>query len=161
MGADPAIDHGDFAFYVSDIFVESVQYGNRTGLCKVMDQIKAISDFNEQLTHLKQQADYAGVGPNDYDRNFLSKDQPGDQATARAWTYQYCSEFGWYQTPSHTDGQAMRSSLLDTKYWSDMCTFLFEGVNATAGILRSKSEFSFHHTAGSNTIITNGVEDPW
>jgi hypothetical protein len=23
MGADPAMDHGDFAFYVSDIFVES------------------------------------------------------------------------------------------------------------------------------------------
>ena len=26
---------------------------------------------------------------------------------------------------------------------------------------RSISEFSGHHTAGSNTIITNGVEDPW
>ena len=55
----------------------------------------------------------------------------------------------------------MRSSLLNTTYWSDMCTFLFTGVNATAGIERSSSEFSFHHTAGSNTIITNGVEDPW
>ena len=43
-----------------------------------------------------------------------------------------------------------------------MCSFVFDGViNTTAGIRRSTSEFSFHHTAGSNTLITNGIEDPW
>lgn len=55
----------------------------------------------------------------------------------------------------------MRSQLLNETYWKDMCTFLFAGVNATHGIERSLSQFSFHHTAGSNTIILNGVEDPW
>ena len=42
-----------------------------------------------------------------------------------------------------------------------MCTYIFPGVNTTAGIQRTLSEFSFHHTAGSNTIFTNGIEDPW
>jgi len=55
----------------------------------------------------------------------------------------------------------MRSQILNETYWKDMCTFLFTGVNATHGIERSLSQFSFHHTAGSNTIILNGVEDPW
>lgn len=38
-GANPDMNDGDFAFFFSDIFVESVQYGNRTGLCKLMAQI--------------------------------------------------------------------------------------------------------------------------
>lgn len=69
-----------------------------------MELVNKTSNFTEQLDYIKQQADYAGVGPNDYDRTLLAVDEPTAQATARAWTYQYCSEFGWYQTPSHTEG---------------------------------------------------------
>ena len=36
MGAYPHMDNGDFAFYFADIFVETVQYGNRTGLCDLV-----------------------------------------------------------------------------------------------------------------------------
>lgn len=39
-GANPDMNDGDFAFFFSDIFVESVQYGNRTGLCKLMAEIE-------------------------------------------------------------------------------------------------------------------------
>jgi len=42
-GANPDMNDGDFAFFFSDIFVESVQYGNRTGLCKLMAQIEGKS----------------------------------------------------------------------------------------------------------------------
>jgi hypothetical protein len=40
MGADTEMDNGDFAFYFADIFVETVQYGDRTGLCDLMKEIK-------------------------------------------------------------------------------------------------------------------------
>jgi len=40
-------------------------------------------------------------------------------SSARSWTYQYCSEFGWYQTPSKE--HAMRPALLNTTYWTEMC----------------------------------------
>jgi len=43
MGAYPGMDNGDFEFYFADIFVESVQYGNRTGLC---DMLKEVKDLN-------------------------------------------------------------------------------------------------------------------
>lgn len=33
LGASTDMHIGDFAFYFADIFVESVQYGNRSGLC--------------------------------------------------------------------------------------------------------------------------------
>jgi len=40
MGANEKMNNGDFAFYFADIFVESVQYGDRTGLCDLMNEIK-------------------------------------------------------------------------------------------------------------------------
>lgn len=53
----------------------------------------------------------------------------------------------------------MRSEkLLNESYWIDYCKDIF-GVKLN--IKRSIGEFSFHHTAGSNTVITNGAEDPW
>jgi hypothetical protein len=42
MGAAPEMNNGDFAFFFADIFVESVQYGNRTGLC---ENIKGVQDL--------------------------------------------------------------------------------------------------------------------
>lgn len=36
-GGYSGMDNGDFAFYLADIFVESVQYGRRTQLCQLMD----------------------------------------------------------------------------------------------------------------------------
>lgn len=49
-------------------------------------------------------------------------------------------------------------SLLGYDYWTEYCNDIF-GIHLN--INRSISEFSFHHTAGSNTVFTNGVEDPW
>lgn len=40
MGAYGGMNNGDFAFFFADIFVESVQYGDRTGLCDIMKEIK-------------------------------------------------------------------------------------------------------------------------
>ena len=48
MGAYSTMNDGDFAFFFSDIFVESVQYGNRTGLCNLMKEIEDM-EFNDQL----------------------------------------------------------------------------------------------------------------
>lgn len=93
-GAYSGMDNGDFAFYFADIFVESVQYGSRTQLCKLMSEIKD-KEFSQQLTAIKAQADKSGVAPSDYCRKALKNttiiDSPG-----RPWTYQYCTEFGFW-----------------------------------------------------------------
>jgi hypothetical protein len=52
MGADQQIADGDFAFFFADIFVESVQYGNRVGLCDLMNTIKS-APLMDQLVALK------------------------------------------------------------------------------------------------------------
>lgn len=43
-------------------------------------------------------------------------------------------------------------------YWQDYCN---EVYGLKLNINRSITEFAFHHTAGSNVLITNGGEDPW
>ena len=52
MGASPGMHNGDFAFYFADIFVESVQYGDRTGLCDLVRTIKD-KDLIDQLEALQ------------------------------------------------------------------------------------------------------------
>lgn len=52
----------------------------------------------------------------------------------------------------------MRPTLLNDTYWVDMC---HEVYGVKLNIERSISEFSGRHTAGSNTVFTNGGEDPW
>lgn len=96
------------------------------------------------------------MSPSDYCRNALKNttiiDSPG-----RPWTYQYCSEFGFYQTPSHV--HAMRPALLlNETYWVDYCQDIFQ---MDLKINRTITQFSWTHTAGTNTIFTNGIDDPW
>jgi len=53
----------------------------------------------------------------------------------------------------------MRLSILELPYWTEYCKaiFGFETLNMD----RTYSEFSFNHQAGTNTIFTNGGDDPW
>lgn len=94
MGASSKMDNGDFAFYFADIFVESVQYGNRTGLCNLMKEIEEM-ELNDQLDAILAQAQSAGVAPADYCRHAI-KNTTVTLSAARPWTYQYCTEFGFY-----------------------------------------------------------------
>lgn len=106
------------------------------------------------------QAKLAGVAAADYDRNAL-KNTNITGGNARQWTYQYCSEFGWFQTPSGNQSAtniSMRSELLNMTYWEDMCKDVF---NVSLMINRTRKEFAFNVQAGTNTVFTNGGEDPW
>lgn len=61
----------DFMFYYADIFVESVQYGNRTELCSLMaehaDDTDEMIFYNVVIFGDK----IVGVTPEDYDTNLL------------------------------------------------------------------------------------------
>lgn len=105
MGVPAKAHDGDFAFYMADIIVESVQYGDKTGLCGIIPGIWDLfqkSDPESTYQGLSQLHDFGitkGVTFSDYDRNFIKNTTISDSA-ARSWTYQYCTEFGWFQTPS-------------------------------------------------------------
>ena len=97
-----SISHGDFAFFMADIFVESVQYGNATGLCNIFEKEPEASHKElgvpAYLPEIKDHAAVIGVGFDDYNRK--SPNYKNLMSSAYPWTYQYCTEFGWFQTPS-------------------------------------------------------------
>ena len=131
MGAWEDMNNGDFAFYIADIFVESVQYGQRVDLCELLNPERPFFGYLDVIHGLAQKQ---GVNPSDYCRNNLKKEA---LSNARSWTYQYCTEFGWFQTPSHE--HPLRSqNLLGLPYWLDYCNEIF---GTKLSIDRSKAEF--------------------
>jgi hypothetical protein len=64
------------------------------------------------MKHFQLTAEYVkDVGdPSHYDREFLKKEEIDVTLSSRQWTYQYCTEFGYFQTPYQMLN--MRSKLL-------------------------------------------------
>jgi len=48
-------------------------------------------------------------------------------SAGRQWTYQYCREFGFYQTASKL--HRVRSYFVNDKYFRDQCAEIFPGLN--------------------------------
>jgi len=69
------------------------------------------------------------VNPGDYDTRKIAKTVVDPFSAARPWTFQYCSEYGWFQVPSQE--HVMRSTMLALPYWYEMCERSF-GKGMTA-----------------------------
>eukprot|EP00349_Pseudokeronopsis_sp_Brazil_P002104 CAMPEP_0202960332 /NCGR_PEP_ID=MMETSP1396-20130829/4474_1 /ASSEMBLY_ACC=CAM_ASM_000872 /TAXON_ID= /ORGANISM="Pseudokeronopsis sp., Strain Brazil" /LENGTH=144 /DNA_ID=CAMNT_0049679475 /DNA_START=937 /DNA_END=1368 /DNA_ORIENTATION=+ len=76
----------------------------------------------------------------------------------RQWTYQYCTQYGFFQVPDHTN--PMRSNLLTLPFWNSYCLRIFPGFKKTQAD-RVESEFGGFNIKGTNTFFVNGSEDPW
>lgn len=88
------MDVRDFMWYLSDIFTYSVQYGNRTDICALLDT----KEFWESpYTHLWDfNVKSRNIYPDQYDATKLANTTVDWQKSDRGWTWQYCSEFGWF-----------------------------------------------------------------
>lgn len=84
---------GDFMFFVADIFTMGVQYGHRIEMCELLES----DDFNQDpLAGLAKYAEESGVRVSDYDAESLKNTTFDINKNIRQWTYQYCTEFGWF-----------------------------------------------------------------
>jgi hypothetical protein len=117
---------GDFFFYIADIVVEGVQYGNRTDLCDIFkndpDPSYEGAGVPAYSVEMRAFSESIGVGLDDYNRNGANFKNFG--SAAYPWTYQYCTEFGWYQVPARKEGYTrMRSAIdLEIDYWeTELC----------------------------------------
>ena len=134
----------DWMFYYADIFLESVQYGNRTKMCDLLSE--HADDTQDEIVTLMTQfgTDVANVNPPDYDTRLIADTTIDVQSSARPWTFQYCSEYGWFQVPS--EDHVMRSTMLDMPFWSKMCQ-------------RSFGEGMIDHPKANETTISQGGVD--
>ena len=154
----PYLEWDDFMFYFADIFVEAVQYGQRTSFCKFL---KEIENDPERQAKLAQYALDNRASPESYAFEHLRTTQINPFYGDRQWTYQYCSALGYLNTPGSGDNP-LRFKEMTLEYWRRYCAKVFGApvfpdptiVNRVYGDVRIAKVIS-------NTIFTNGGEDPW
>ena len=144
-------------FFVADAFSLDVQYGGRIEMC---DEITSSSFLNDTWAGLASIAERGGVRIQDYDSTYLRNTTVDFSKNMRQWTWQYCTEFGYFQEPNEV--YQTRSSALSIDYWLDFChrvfdysllppqsdfynTYLYKGLNIT----------------GENIFFFTASEDPW
>lgn len=94
----------------------------------------------------------------DYDRELLRLNTNTDGT--RQWTYQFCTEFGWFQIPSELDKKhRMRSPALNVTYWRDLCSDLF-GKDSAKLLAKNLRSIGAQQKLGK-VLYVNSVEDPW
>ena len=95
LKANPTAKNGDVLFYLADAFAITVQYGNRTGLCSLLEQIHD-KPLAEKL-ELFRNGTNKSVRMRDYDRTqMLTNMSTAMNNSMRQWNYQFCNEFGWF-----------------------------------------------------------------
>ena len=156
FGIDIPINKSDFWFFLADIFVMGVQYGNRNSMCTKLNH--NFGTFALLASNVAELASQYGVSYADYDAATLSGTTVNYDSASRQWTYQYCNEFGWYQTPN--DEHPMRSQVLVESFWPDYCQRVF-GKEMTAGTDATNKLYGGLDIEGDNIYFLNGSEDPW
>jgi len=100
----------------------------------------------------------SGIAYDQYDRTALSDTTIDSSKNLRQWTYQYCNEFGFLQTPNTE--QPVRSEYLDLAFWKDYCDSIF-GTEMKADADRTNKHYGGLDIHGDNIVFMNGSEDPW
>ena len=102
----------------------------------------------------------ANVNPGDYDTRVIAETTVDVNSAARPWTFQYCSEYGWFQIPS--EEHVMRSTMLASDYWYAMCARSFgEGMPQSPAAEQTTIDQGGWDIGVTNVFFANGVEDPW
>lgn len=103
----------DFMAYVGDFPAGEVQYGSSKSFCEQIEVLGPLSDADVFSTMIAAEM-AAGNGPADYDTRPDSKimsEVIDVDYSGRSWTYQYCTEFGFFQTASKL--HRVRSYMID------------------------------------------------
>lgn len=153
------IDNGDIQLFLAENFVLPVQYSQRSEFCE------KVGNFSKEpfLQQLKSLMDFTGVEWGDYDRVLLANETLEARTETddmRQWTYQFCTEFGWFQTPSTMDAtHRMRSELLNDAWWFNLCTALYG--NEVHAIRDMNVKTIGKEAVKGKILYVNSIEDPW
>lgn len=153
---DIPVDKRDFWFFFADIFVTGVQYGHRVAMCEALEN--SASTAGTLMQAIAELATEYGVTYADYDAATLAKVSVNTATSGRQWTFQYCNEFGFFQTPN--EERPMRSETLDMDFWTDYCERIF-GRKMQADTDGTNNRYGGLNIRGDNIFFLNGSEDPW
>lgn len=149
---------GAFNYFIGDIVAGAVQTGTRSTFC---DTIAAQTDDPEQFVDWLA-LDYThqiGLNLGDYSYGYLKDSVIDVSRNARQWTWQTCSNLGYFQTPAEV-GPKMRPDDIKIDFWKQYCQGIFD-TNVFPDTAHWNTLYGGKDLAGSKIIFTNGIEDPW
>ncbi len=153
------LSNDELLWYIADSFVLQVQYGKRMELC---DTLLHYPTFDETV-NATIQLFLASNEVRTYGSYFTSNDTfdaEMEDKIGRQWNYQVCSQLGWFQTPSPKNQYAMRSSRLNLDFYKQFCKNAY-GLALWPDVDRFNNDFGGVDLRTTNTILSNGGEDPW
>ncbi|KTD47002.1 serine carboxypeptidase [Legionella rubrilucens] len=164
FGAEDIKESVDFIYVVADLGAMAVQYGMRDMFCEqlalpektVLENYAAFAQaiFNHYgITAVELSAQGAiSEDAADYNKAF----------GLRAWLYQSCSEYGYWQNAHPNPDRSTRSRLINAEYHQMLCKRLF-GLTQPANTDRMNTAYYFPLMESSidNIHFTNGEQDPW
>jgi len=148
----------ELMWLIADQFSGPVQSGTRSEFCK---NITGPSDFNVVIN---QTLDWiiSRSDPKDFGSYFLKSDKYDIETVSnmRQWTYQVCTQFGWWQTPAADSFYATRSKRVSLDFFRQYCKDIF-GQAFWPNTDRVNTRLGGFNLISNNLLMTNGAEDPW
>lgn len=96
---------------------------------------------------------------------YRNEDQSARSASGRAWIWQTCTEFGYFQSTDSTAQPFSPGNLLPVQYYIDLCTDLYDRrFNVSENVRKTNEKYHGNKLTPSliqNTVFDNSVLDPW
>lgn len=158
-------DTRDVLYVLADTAAFAIQYGFQKDFCDALINSKSSEGV------LKDYADIGlsllsryGITP--YDMSFVSAESEDIQQTSgagmRAWVYQSCTEYGYFQNANQNRNESARSSLITGSFHQEICKRLFGLKNAVPeNETNNKYYNELLKPSVKNIYFTNGSNDPW
>jgi hypothetical protein len=148
----------DFMNYIADAVAGAIQYGGREKMCNVFNSI-ATAPVKQQLPVFDQFAIQSDGDIGAYNRDVLRNITYDINNNARQWSWQVCTEFGWFQIPNSVE--PMRSDLLGPDFWLQWCKDIFNNNTGPPKVDWYNSYYGSTNITGEKIIFANAIEDPW
>lgn len=80
----------------------------------------------------------------------------------RQWTYQTCTEFGYFQT-TDSKQSSLFSDTTPLSYFTDICTEVFgiKSEDVSSAVDHTNTFYGGRNVTGTNIVFPNGSIDPW
>lgn len=149
------LNDGDFAMLLGSFPAGHTQFGDQQTACyPILEAIKNGTDlleaYVEALSFLKGSTEF-------FDSKILNDTDP-DVDVGRQWTYQQCSEVGFFVTAASRNNVFMHP--LNQNYYLEICANIF-GNGTYPNTEVTNLNYGATKISGSRILFMNGSQDPW
>lgn len=100
-----------------------------------------------------------GLAETNYDE--IESPSPPDPVQGYSWTYQYCSEYGYYQRGNPENLHTIESQFISLDYFQSNCNATYPGILPSSPNVAIPNKYGGWHMQPSNTMFSSGEYDPW